>query len=116
MINNFNKEYSLNYKSGKCEIMIQVSANRGVSNYYSIIFILWENKWIIQPTCPLFILFQKYQVISHDVGNMKIYNPVHEVEANEAHREHYTGVFVDIRRCHTQKLADILKFNYIYCY
>lgn len=60
---------------------------------------------------PLFILFQKNQIISHDVGHMKVYDPVHEIKTDEANGKHYSWILVDIRRRHTQKLAYVLKIN-----
>lgn len=58
---------------------------------------------------PLFILLQKHQIVSHDVGNVEINDPVHEVEADEAHGEHDAGVLVDVRRRHAEQLAYVLE-------
>lgn len=57
---------------------------------------------------PLFILFQKNQIISHDVGYVEVNDPVHQVEADEAHGEHDARVLVNVRRSHAQQFAYIL--------
>lgn len=52
---------------------------------------------------------EQHQVIGHHVGHVQVHDPVHEVEAHEANREHDARVLVDVRRRYPQVLAEILQ-------
>lgn len=58
---------------------------------------------------PLFIFFQKNQIVSHDVGYVKVYDPVHQVKAYETHREYDARILVYVRRRHAQQFTDVLQ-------
>lgn len=58
---------------------------------------------------PLFVFSQEHQVVGHHVAHVQIYDPVHQVEANEADREHDARVLVDVRRSDTEQLVDVLQ-------
>jgi len=43
-------------------------------------------------------LLEQHEIIRDHVANVEVNNPVHQVEADETHREHDAGIFVDVRR------------------
>lgn len=49
----------------------------------------------------LLLLAEQHQIIGHDVAYVQIDDPVHQVEADEADREHDSRVLVDIRGCNS---------------
>jgi len=51
---------------------------------------------------------QKYQIVSHHVADVQVYDPVHEVKADEAHREHDPRVLVDVTGRDAVQLVDVL--------
>lgn len=42
------------------------------------------------------VLAQEHQIVGNDVAHVQVDNPVHQVEADKANGEHYTGVLVNI--------------------
>jgi len=40
---------------------------------------------------------EQHEVIRNHVADVKVNNPVHQIEANETYREYDAGVFVDVR-------------------
>lgn len=56
----------------------------------------------------LLVLLEQHQVVGDHVGHVQVHDPVHQVEAHEAHREHDARVLVYVRGRHAQELADVL--------
>ena len=44
----------------------------------------------------LLLLAQQHQIVGHDVADVQVDDPVHQFEADEAHRKHDARVLVDI--------------------
>lgn len=43
-------------------------------------------------------LLEQHQIVRYHVADVQVDDPVHQVEADEADREHDAGILVDIRR------------------
>lgn len=57
---------------------------------------------------PTLLLAQEHQIIGDHVAHMQVDDPVHQVEADEAHGEYDARVLVDIRWRDAQELVDVL--------
>lgn len=55
----------------------------------------------------LFLLVQKHEVVCHDVADVQVDDPVHEVEADEAYGKHDAGILVDVTGCDSVQLVDV---------
>lgn len=62
-----------------------------------------------QTQVPLLVFSQEYQIVSHHIWHMEVYDPVHEVETHKAHGEHDAGVLVDVRWGDSKQLVDVLQ-------
>lgn len=56
----------------------------------------------------LLVLLEQYKVVSHHITDVQVDDPVHQIEADEADREHNAGVLVNITGGHAVQLVDVL--------
>lgn len=51
---------------------------------------------------------ERHQIVSEDIANVQVNNPVHEVEADKTHGENDTRVFIDVWWWHAEQFIGIL--------
>lgn len=47
------------------------------------------------------------EIVGHDVGDMQIDDPVHQIEADETNGEHDARILVDVGRCETPQFVEV---------
>lgn len=52
----------------------------------------------------LVVGIEHHEIVRHDVADVEIDDPVHEIEAYEAYRKHDAWILVDVRRCDAWEL------------
>nr|CAD7572422.1 unnamed protein product [Timema californicum] len=63
----------------------------------------------IYRACLVYLSFPdiQHQIVGHHVTDVEVDDPIHEVETNETHGEHYTRVLIDIARRDPVQLVDV---------
>lgn len=61
----------------------------------------------------LFSLVQHHEVLSHFVADVKVDDPVHQVETGEGHRKEYSRVLVDVRRRNAHHLLQVFPAGHL---